>query len=103
MNPLLFTSIQAGFQLLPTFVLAIETLFGKKTGASKKQAVTALVNASIAGTAIGLNASGNTETANAIAALQPAISATVDQTVSAFNKHGAFATSPIAAAAAANQ
>lgn len=77
-------SVGVGLRLLPTFVLGIETLFGKKTGVAKKDAVTALVNASIFGSAFGLNLAGSPEYGQVLAALTPAIDQNIDEVASQF-------------------
>jgi hypothetical protein len=96
LNQKLFSAISGGFQLVPLFVSGIQTLFGKGNGASKKDAVINLVNASIVGSAIGFSAAGDDTIAQALSAMQPAISAAIDQAVAAFKSHGhpAFVETP---------
>jgi len=71
-------SVSVGLQLLPFFVQGIETLFGKKTGETKKQAVTQLYQAAITGTLAGLGLAGNTEAAEYVSQLAPIGSAAID-------------------------
>jgi hypothetical protein len=90
MNPkILFTFAQT-IRLLPSFILGIETLFGKATGETKKQAVVQLAQASLAGAAVGYEVTGNDGTAQAIAGFVPVVSQTVDSIVADFNATGVF-------------
>lgn len=74
----IITSVTLGFKLLPFFIQGIETLFGKKTGVTKKAAVNELFNAAVIGTAAGYGLAGDTQVSNAITTLQPTVSAAID-------------------------
>jgi hypothetical protein len=73
------TAVGFGLNLLPFFVQGVETLFGKKTGQTKKTAVSNLVNASIVGIAGGFGLAGSPELAQTINTFRPLISQTIDQ------------------------
>lgn len=73
------TSIGVGLRLLPFFMRSIETLFGKQTGQTKKQAVHDLFNAAAVGAATGFGLAGGPATADLINGFRPIISATIDE------------------------
>jgi len=79
MDPDILKAATTGFRILPSLIVSVETLFGKKTGATKKDAATNLFNAILWGTATGLSTAGSAGAAQAITALQPTVSATIDQ------------------------
>lgn len=74
----IIASIGAGLQLLPFFMQSVETLFGKQTGQTKKQAVHDLFNASAVGAAVGFGLDGSPSTANMIDGFRPVVSAQID-------------------------
>lgn len=71
-------SVALGLQLLPFFVQSIETLFGRKTGQTKKAAVTQLFNASVLGAAAGFGLAGDPSNQLLLQTLQPLGSAAID-------------------------
>ena len=71
-------SVGLGLQLLPFFVTSIETLFGRKTGQTKKKAVSDLLNASIVGIAAGYGLAGSPDTGQMIASFQPLLNQSID-------------------------
>lgn len=91
----LFAALVQGIQLLPTFIISIETLFGQQTGATKKQAVQALAQASIAGAAYGLGVVGDDSAAQILAGFAPVVSSTIDNIVTNLNTAGVFKPAPV--------
>lgn len=77
-------SVGLGLRLLGPIVQGIETLFGKKTGQTKKQAAMLLFNAAAFGAAAGFGLSGDTEVSSAIETFAPAASATIDSLAAEF-------------------
>lgn len=77
-----------GLNLLPFFVQGIETLFGRKTGQTKKAAVTQLYQAAITGTIAGLGLAGDTEVSGYIKQLAPLGSAAIDTVAAALTPSG---------------
>lgn len=93
----IITSILFGIKLLPFFVQGVETLYGKKTGQTKKQAVSELFNASVTGVAGGFGLAGDPAISQAISALQPAVSNAIDNLAATyFPSSGDVNTSPVA-------
>lgn len=84
-------SIGFGFRMLPAIIRGIETLFGKKTGQTKKQAVHDIANAAMVGVAMGYSATGDTQIANAVQTFQPVVSESIDAIVANYNADGTFA------------
>lgn len=76
--------VGVGLKLLPFFVQSIETLFGKKTGQSKKDAVSQLYQAAIAGTIAGLGLAGDTEVSGYVQQLAPVGNAAIDAVANQF-------------------
>lgn len=72
------TSVGVGLRLLPFFMQSIETLFGKQTGQSKKQAVHDLFNAAAIGAATGFGLAGGPSTADLINGFRPIVSQQID-------------------------
>lgn len=101
MNTKLIFALAQAVQLLPTFVLSIQTMFGKETGESKKDAVKQLVSASIAGASFGFGVAGDEATSQAIAGFAPVSDQLIDSVVANYKAagHPAFATAAVAAAA----
>lgn len=80
----------AGLQELPFIIKGVETVFGKETGETKKQAVHDLAMASISGVAMAYGVEGDTATAQTMAAFAPTIGNLTDNIVEAFNNNGTF-------------
>ncbi|HEV7674397.1 MAG TPA: hypothetical protein VGQ12_07695 [Candidatus Angelobacter sp.] len=73
------TSVGVGLKLLPFFMRSLETLFGKKTGQTKKAAAQELFNAAALGTAAGFGVVGDQRTSDMINLFRPVVSATIDE------------------------
>lgn len=100
----LMLALSQALRLLPTFIIGIETLSGKNTGVSKKDAVKALAQGAIQGAAVGYAVADNPATAQAIAGFAPVVDTAIDSIVADFNATGLFvksAPAPVAQSVAA--
>jgi len=81
---------EIGLKLLPGIVQGVETLFGKKTGQTKKQAAVQLFNTAVTGAAAGLGMAGDDDSAQLVGAFGPLASAAIDEIVAKmFPEHAA--------------
>jgi hypothetical protein len=73
------TSVGVGLKLLPFFICSLETLFGKKTGQTKKAAAQELFNAAALGTAAGFGLAGDQKVSDMVNLFRPVVSAQIDE------------------------
>jgi hypothetical protein len=73
------TSVGVGLKLLPFFICSLETLFGKKTGQTKKAAAQELFNAAALGTAAGFGLAGDQNVSDMVNLFRPVVSAQIDE------------------------